>query len=69
MTLLEKINSTLVAVWLKIKAVFGYLGQKMRLRAWFKTTRAYAKLQEMNPLRRRMIIMFVTWPYFWFQPV
>ena len=29
----------------------------MRLRAWFKTTRAYAKLQAMNPLRRRMIIM------------
>lgn len=57
MTLLEKINSTLVTVWLKIKVVFSYFGQKMRLRAWFKTTRAYAKLQEMNPLRRRMIIM------------
>jgi membrane fusion protein, multidrug efflux system len=57
MTLLEQIKSMLISVWQKTKIAFHFLGQKLRLGAWFKTTRVYVKLQAMNPLRRRMIMM------------
>ena len=45
------------ALWEKTKALWTRVGEKLRLRERFMKTRAYAKLQEMSPLHRRMTIM------------
>ena len=41
--------------WNAISQRFSWIGNKLRLRARFKNTKAYAKLMAMTPLRRRMI--------------
>jgi len=46
-----------ILLWEKIKALWVCIGQKLRPRERFMKTKAYAKLQEMTPLRRRMTIM------------
>jgi membrane fusion protein (multidrug efflux system) len=46
--------------WNAISQCFSWIGNKLRLRARFKNTKAYAKLMAMTPLRRRMIVMLVS---------
>jgi membrane fusion protein (multidrug efflux system) len=46
--------------WNAISQRFSWFGNKLRLRARFKNTKAYAKLMAMTPLRRRMIVMLVS---------
>lgn len=52
-----KLRQKCLALWEKTKALWVCIGQKLRPRERFMKTKAYAKLQEMTPLRRRMIIM------------
>ncbi|CAM3703249.1 membrane fusion protein (multidrug efflux system) [Polynucleobacter brandtiae] len=44
-------------VWSKTKSAWMHIGEKLRPRERFMKTKAYAKLQAMTPLRRRMTIM------------
>ncbi len=52
-----QLRERLIALWEKAKALWVRVGQKLRPRERFMKTRAYAKLQAMTPLRRRMTIM------------
>jgi membrane fusion protein (multidrug efflux system) len=52
-----KLREKLVSLWEKTKALWVRIGQKLRPRERFMNTKAYAKLQAMTPLRRRMTIM------------
>ena len=52
-----KLRDKLIAFWEKTKVLWLRLGQKLRPRQRFMNTKAYAKLQAMTPLRRRMTIM------------
>lgn len=52
-----KLREKLIALWEKAKALWVRIRQKLRPRERFMQTKAYAKLQAMTPLRRRMTIM------------
>jgi len=52
-----KLREKGVCVWEKAQSCWTAVGQKLRLRERFKSSKAYAKLQAMTPLRRRMTIM------------
>ena len=53
----RQVRENLLVLWEKVKALWVGIGQKLRPRERFMKTKAYAKLQAMTPLRRRMIIM------------
>jgi len=52
-----KLREKLNVLWEKIKALWLGIGQKLRPRDRFMKTKAYARLQAMTPLRRRMTVM------------
>ena len=52
-----KLREKLNVLWEKTKALWLGIGQKLRPRDRFMKTKAYAKLQAMTPLRRRMTVM------------
>jgi len=52
-----RLREKLIAVLEKAKGLWIRIGQKLRPRERFMKTRAYAKLQSMTPLHRRMTIM------------
>lgn len=55
-----KVMEKIIAAWQWLKSVVGRIGNAMRLRERFKTSKTYAKLMAMTPLRRRMTVMLVT---------
>ena len=52
-----KLREKLNVLWEKTKALWLGIGQKLRPRDRFMKTKAYARLQAMTPLRRRMTVM------------
>ena len=52
-----KLREKLISLWEKAKGLWVRIGQKLRPRERFMQTKAYAKLQAMTPLRRRMTVM------------
>ncbi len=52
-----KLRENLIALWEKTKGLWIRIGERLRPRERFMKTKAYAKLQAMTPLRRRMTIM------------
>ena len=52
-----KLREKSISLWEKAKGLWVRIGQKLRPRERFMQTKAYAKLQAMTPLRRRMTVM------------
>jgi membrane fusion protein (multidrug efflux system) len=52
-----KLRDKGINLWEKVKAIGARIAQALRPRERFMKTKAYAKLQAMTPLRRRMVIM------------
>ena len=52
-----QLREKLITLWEKAKALGVRIGQKLRPRERFMRTKAYAKLQAMSPLHRRMTVM------------
>lgn len=55
-----KVMEKISCAWQWLKSVVGRISNAIRLRARFKSTKTYAKLMAMTPLRRRMVVMLVS---------